>query len=250
MPKKQPVKKAASKKRAEKDITLEIYPVEAEELKIKEFRWTENQKRAIELMLDPSVRILFLSGAAGSAKTLTSIYAGLQLIKDKKVYDINYLRSIVESASNKIGFLPGSAEDKTAPYFAPMEEKLDELLPQGQIKSLLAEQKLKAGPINYLRGRTLTGFNIIDEAQCLDFKEMTTVITRLKEGSKMIFSGDVTQIDSKSSGFAAFMNLFDNQESRDHGIQVMKFDKSDIKRSKILGYICDKIESVSDFAKK
>jgi len=236
MPKKQPVKKAASKKRAERDITQEICNfIEPEELKIKEFRWTENQKRAIELMLDPAVKILFLSGPAGSAKSLVAVYSALQLLKDKKMNEVNYLRSIVESASNKIGFLPGDVEQKTEVYFAPMEEKLDELIPQAQIKSLLAEQKLKAGPINYLRGRTLTNFVIIDEAQCLDFKEMTTVITRLKEGSKAVFCGDFSQIDSKSSGFAAFTNLFDNQESRDHGIHVMGFDESDIKRSKILG---------------
>ncbi len=243
MSKKQPVKKAAAKKRVEKDITQEIYPIEAEELKIKEFRWTENQKKAIELMLDPNVKILFLTGPAGSAKSLVSIYSALQLLKDKKMNEVNYLRSIVESASNKIGFLPGSVEDKTEVYFAPMEEKLDELIPQAQIKALVAEQKLKAGPINYLRGRTLTNFVIVDEAQCLDFKELTTVITRLKEGSKAVFCGDLLQIDSKSSGFAPFIKIFDDQESRDKGIHVVRFDKSDIKRSKILAFICDRLES-------
>lgn len=119
-----------------------------------------------------------------------------------------------------------------------------ELLPQGQIASLMAEQVIKAGPINYLRGRTLTGFNIIDEAQCLDFKELTTVITRMKEGGRMIFAGDLAQQrDIKNSGFSTFYNLFDTQEARDKGIFCMSFDKSDIKRSQILKFVCETIEN-------
>ncbi len=245
MPNKSPQKKSVKKKRAEKDIT-DLYITKespSEELKIKEFRWTSNQQKVVDLLLDKKLRCLFLAGPAGSAKSLVSVFGALKLLQEKRINEINYLRAAVESASNKIGFLPGAVEDKLGPYFAPLEEKLMELLPQGQITSLLAEQVIKAGPINYLRGRTLTGYNIIDEAQCLDFKELTTVITRMKEGSRMIFAGDLAQQkDIKNSGFATFYNLFDTEEARSKGIFCMSFGPEDIRRSQILRFICETIE--------
>lgn len=241
--KKHPQKKESRKRKLEIDVTDTFIEQKVEELKIKEFKWTPNHKKLISLILDDRTRAVFLSGPSGSAKTLTAIYAGLKLLQDKKVNDINYLRSIVESAFNKIGYLPGTADDKCSPYFAPMEEKLDELLPQTQIKNLVAEQTIKAGPINYLRGRTLQGYVVVDEAQCLDFKELTTVMTRLKEGSKTVFCGDFSQIDSRQSGFSTFYHLFDTPEAREKGIFCLSFGPEDIKRSQILKFVCETIES-------
>ena len=99
-----------------------------EEIKIRELNWTEKQKAFIDIALNKDVKMMFVSGPAGSSKTLLSIYCALQLIKDKRVSDIMYIRSPVESSDSKICFLPGDADEKLKYYNLPFADKLEELL--------------------------------------------------------------------------------------------------------------------------
>ncbi len=245
MVKKNPVKKAAKKKKAEKDITQEIIETNPEELSIREFKWTEKQLELIKLIQDRKTKIVFIKGPAGTAKTLVPVYCALQALKEKKTDSLVYIRSIVESASKSLGSLPGSLDEKFCPFTAPLVQKLDELLPLDQVDSLMESKTVQAIPNGFLRGCQFRGFTFIDEAQGLERFELTTILTRFADGGKFVLAGDPNQSDIKGkSGFMDFYNLFDNEESREKGIYVFEFTKEDILRSKILGFICDKIEKL------
>jgi predicted ribonuclease YlaK len=244
MSKKPPVK-TAKKKRIEKDITQEIIVPKTEEVQIREFPWTEKQKQLIDLICDRRNSIIFISGRAGTSKTLTSVYAALRLLKEKKTTGITYIRSIAESASKGLGSLPGDLAEKFSPFSGPLLDKLDELISPKEADALMESGIIKAIPINFLRGRQFRDVTIIDEAQSLDKNELVTVITRIAEGGKFIFCADPQQSDIGSkSGFMKFFELFNNEESRARGIQVFEFGAEDIKRSKILSFVCDKIETL------
>ncbi len=243
MTQKKPDKKGATKKKRETDITHEIVHPKNEELQIKEFKWTKKQQELIRLIQDSKTKIVFIKGPAGTAKTLVPVYCALQAIKEKKTDELVYIRSIVESASRSLGSLPGSLDDKFCPFTAPLVQKLDELLPAHQVDSLMESKIVQAIPNGFLRGCQFRGFTFIDEAQGLERFELTTIITRFADGGRFVFAGDPDQSDIKGkSGFMDFYNLFDNEESRAKGIFVFEFGKEDILRSKILGFICEKLE--------
>jgi len=103
-------------------------------LDIRELPWTDKQKEIIQLFLDKDTRVMFLKGPAGASKTILSMYCGLQLLNSKKVSDIVLVRSAVESADSKLGFLPGTIEDKFSVYLSPFNDKFSELLTVSQIK--------------------------------------------------------------------------------------------------------------------
>lgn len=150
------------------------------ELKIRELPWTEKQQALIALGADKNSRVIFLSGPAGSSKTTVAMRIGLELIQQKKVSDIVFVRAAVESADSKLGFLPGDINGKYEPYMGPFEDKLEELLPAGDVKRLKGENRLIYQPINFVRGASWTAkFIVIDEC----FPGYTKV---LKEDGKPI----------------------------------------------------------------
>lgn len=220
------------------------------EFGIRELPWTENQKKLIELILDKKNKCIFIEGPAGVSKTSTAVYAGLQLLKQKKVSDIIFVRSAVESADSKIGYLPGTIDEKFEAYMAPFVEKMEEFLDAPTIKRLHADSRVNAMPVNYIRGLHWPAKCIIvDECQNITFRELITTITRLGEFSKIILLGDPYQSDlpaNKSKGFEKIINMFSNQESKDHGIQTFKFTKDDIVRSEFVKFIVSKLEEHSD----
>ena len=110
------------------------------EMSIFERELTEKQKEFLNIALNKDTKMIFVSGPAGSSKTYISIYVALKLMNLKKVSDILYLRSAVESADSKIGFLPGEADEKMAPYIQPLLDKLSELLPKRDIELLQKEE--------------------------------------------------------------------------------------------------------------
>ena len=182
---------------------------------------------------------------AGTSKTLISTYAGLLALADKKVSDIVYIRSVVESASSKLGFLPGDMDEKFGPYLEPLMDKLDEVVGPEITKILVQNELVGARPVNYLRGCQFAGkFVIADEAQNFTVGELTTLVTRIGEFSKVIICGDPMQSDIGNSGFNKFIQLFDNPESAIAGIKVFKFGEEDIVRSKILKFIVTKLKEL------
>ena len=207
---------------------------------------TDNQQKLVDLILDKKTKRVFVSGPAGTAKTFLAVYAGLLLLQKHSMSDILYIRSIAESASKSLGSLPGEMDDKLSPFLMPLRDKLDELLSRPDVDKLLKEKRVEALPIGYLRGASFNArFIVSDESQNLDRKELTTLVTRLGEFSKLIVLGDASQSDiNGKSGFMDFFDTFNDETSRQHGIHCFSFTKDDIVRSGILRYIVERLETM------
>ena len=218
-------------------------PRKKNDIMLGHFELTPKQDKFIKTMTDPKTRVVFISGPAGTSKSLISVYAALQLWNYNRDLSIFYLRSIVESADRGLGFLKGDIDDKVEPYMAPLMDKLSELLNDGELKELENSKSLEGGPINFLRGQSWRDkIVIVDEAQNLSQRELTTVMTRVGRDTKLYVCGDPMQSDIKNSGFVDFFDLFDDEESQDNGIYCLQFTKNDIMRDAIVSYIVDKIE--------
>jgi phosphate starvation-inducible protein PhoH and related proteins len=205
---------------------------------------TDKQKSFIELVMDRDTKIVFVNGPAGTSKTFLSVYCGLHLLNEKKVSDLMYFRTIIESGKS-LGSLPGELNDKFAPFMGPLLDKLEELTPKCDIQRLTKEERVVAKPINYLRGASFNvKFLLADEAQNFTFEELTTLVTRYGKFSKMIVCGDTRQSDiGNRSGFGAFYDMFNKEHHKQAGIHTFEFDKSDIVRSELLKLICETIEN-------
>ena len=205
---------------------------------------TPKQRQLLDIILDKDTKVVFVSGPAGTAKTLIGVYAGLLLLNEKRVSDILYVRSAIESASRSLGYLAGSIDDKFGPYLEPFNDKLKELLSKPDIETLHKEKRVEGACINFLRGASYNVKYILsDESQNLDFKELTTLITRLGQFSKLIICGDPGQSDiNGKSGFTKMSDLFNDGESKTHGIHYFAFTREDIVRSPTLKYIMERIE--------
>jgi phosphate starvation-inducible PhoH-like protein len=167
------------------------------------------------------------------------------MLKEKKIDEIVYIRSIVESATRKLGSLPGEVDDKFKPWSIPLIEKCDELVGK-QITTMLFESNyLKSIPVNFLRGATFTNnVVIVDEAQNLEHSELVTILTRFGKNCKLFIIGDSLQSDIQKSGFEKIMRAFDTDESNKNGIHAFHFTEEDITRSKLLKFIVKIIASI------
>jgi len=212
-------------------------------IKLKKIALTEKQKQLLQIIFDNDSKIIFISGPAGTSKTYVAIYGALQLYNMNNERGITYVRTIAESGEKSLGALPGEMAEKINPYMMPMNEKLDELLIPGQASTVKEKEIVKGMPINYLRGASWRDEIVIaDESQNFTFKELTTLMTRLGEGSKLIICGDPMQSDiNGKSGFADMYSIFNDQESQARGIHTFHFGAEDILRSKILKYVIEKI---------
>ncbi len=195
------------------------------------------QTFSLEVLMDPDIKLVALTGKAGTGKTLLALAAAMEKNKD---YDqILLARPIVALSNRDLGFLPGDASDKISPYMQPLFDNLSVIKhafnPRSQeylrIEEMQKEEKLLITPLAYIRGRSLSNaFFIIDEAQNLTPHEIKTIITRAGEGTKMVFTGDLQQIDSpyldmKSNGLAYMTDRMRNQEIFAH-INLVKGERS------------------------
>lgn len=235
---------AKSKKSSEG--SLEIGSMERKiEFKQRKFKLSEKQKQLLEICLSPETKIVFIAGPAGSAKTYMSVYAALNLLAANKDWELTYIRSIAESGDKGLGSLPGTVDEKFMPFLIPLEDKMDEIITAPTMVSLRKDGVVNALPVNFVRGSSWQNKVVaIDEAQNFSKKELVTLLTRIGENCKIFLSGDLMQSDIRNSGFAQFLECFDNEESRANGIHVIKFDKTDIFRSEILKFIVEKIENM------
>lgn len=219
----------------------------AKPLTIRELPWTPRQREFIELALAKETKVMLVSGPAGTSKTLSAVYAALQLLNQHKVSDIIFVRSPVESSDSKLGFLPGTVDEKLMEYLTPFSDKLDELLSESDQKFLLNDRRIQAIPIGFARGRHLAVKAVIlDEAQNCTFAELVTIATRMGLFSRLFILGDPQQSDlpiSKQRGFKEFYNLFDDPESREQGIVTFEFEEEDILRSELVRFIVHKISA-------
>jgi phosphate starvation-inducible protein PhoH len=206
---------------------------------------TNKQKELLKLISDKESRLIFILGPAGCSKTFIAITAALQLLNDKKISDIIYIRSLIESADRSMGYLKGSESEKLHPYTLPLMDKLDELLPRNEVDLLLKEERVTGQPVNFLRGQNFNAKCIIaDEVQNFSFAEVVTTITRIGQFTKMICCADQMQSDiGNKSGISAMIRAFDDEDSRLHGIHFFRFTEDDIVRSDIVRFIVSKLNS-------
>lgn len=210
------------------------------------FHFNEHHKSFVEQAMQDSANIIFADGPAGTAKTYCAVFVALTLLKEKKIDEIIYIRSIVESASRKLGSLPGEVDDKFKPWSIPLLEKCDELVGQNVSNMLLESNYIKCVPVNFLRGSTfMNSVVIVDEAQNLDHSELVTVLTRFGKNCKLFIIGDTQQSDiHEKSGFQRMLKAFDCDDSREHGIHQFHFTEEDITRSKLLRFIVKVISTI------
>jgi phosphate starvation-inducible PhoH-like protein len=216
-------------------------------LNLKGLDWTEKQKAFIELATHKDTRIIFLSGPAGTSKSILAVYSALELLNSKRISDIIYVRTIVESAAHSLGSLPGDMGEKFHYFVSVLNDKLEELLPTGDIKRLHTDQRVQGMPVNFLRGASYNAKAVIvDEAQNANFSELLTSLTRIGKFTKYFVLGDPMQTDLKhkeQSGFKVMFDLFNDEESQKQGIYCVEFGKEDIMRSEILKFIIEKVEN-------
>ena len=199
-----------------------------------------------EVIVDRQTKMVFADGPAGTAKTYLAVQSALQMLKRNYIDSIIYIRSVVESASQKMGSLPGEVDDKFLPWSIPLIEKLDELVGIPTRYNLMDKHLVECVPVNYVRGLT---FNdkvvIVDEAQNMTTSELTTILTRFGKNSRYIVVGDAKQSDiNGKSGFKPIFDCFDDTDSEDNGIYTFKFSEEEIVRSKILRFIVKQLDKL------
>jgi phosphate starvation-inducible PhoH-like protein len=210
------------------------------------FHLNDNHKAFVEKAMDDSSQILFCDGPAGTSKTYLATYVALTMLRERKIDEIVYIRSIVESAHRKLGSLPGEVDEKFKPWSIPLIEKCDELVGKQVTNVLFDSEYLKCIPVNFLRGSTFTNsVVIVDEAQNLEHSELVTILTRFGKNCKLFIIGDTRQSDIfDRSGFAKIMKAFDSEDSMTHGIRTFHFTEEDITRSKLLKFIVKVISTI------
>lgn len=213
---------------------------------VKDLPWTFKQQQLIQTLQKKSTKCGLIKGPAGSSKTIIAIYVALQLLRNKNISDITYVRSAVESSSSKLGFLPGDIKDKFQVYGIPFQEKLEELLAPNIIKVLKEDNRVKTLPINFLRGLNFSGnLVILDESQNFTKDELVTAITRIGEHSRVWFLGDPNQSDlpfKHKNDFSDFCSKLSDKESEDNGIVSFDFDVDDIVRSEFCKFVVRKLK--------
>lgn len=217
------------------------------DFKIKyDFPSNDKHKSFIGLTIRPETKMVFIDGPAGTAKTYLATYCGLSLLKKHAIDEIVYIRSVVESASQKMGSLPGEVDDKFGPWSMPIVEKLDELVDVAVRQELLGKNFVNCIPVNYVRGLTFNNsFVIVDEAQNLTQGELTTILTRFGKNTKFVVVGDTKQSDIHNrSGFAPVKGCFDAEECQENGIYTFEFGEDEIVRSEILKFIVKRLDTI------
>ena len=182
--------------------------------------------------------LMFATGPAGSGKTYTAIALAVRALKNKQVRKIILSRPAVE-AGEKLGFLPGDMKDKIDPYLQPLYDALEDMIPPFKLREYLETHIIQIAPLAFMRGRTLSDAVIIlDEAQNTTPQQIKMFLTRLGFNSKMIVTGDMTQIDlpaTQQSGLIHAMRTLKNVK----GISFIEFNKKDIIRHKLVSRIVE-----------
>ena len=169
---------------------------------------TNGQTKLIKEILNK--KILFVIGPAGTGKTFIAVSHAVSMLTSGLVDKIVISRPAVE-AGEKLGFLPGDLKEKIDPYLRPIYDSLDENMRKDKVMTLIGNQKIEMAPIAYLRGRTLNNsYIILDEAQNTSPIQMKMFLTRLGENSKMVITGDITQIDLPSKNKSGLIDAIDN----------------------------------------
>ncbi len=193
---------------------------------------TKGQLKYIEAMLAND--LTFCIGPAGTGKTYLAVAIAVSMLKKKQIRRIVLARPAVE-AGEKLGFLPGDVQAKVNPYLRPLFDALEDMMDFTQMKKFMELDIIEIIPLAFMRGRTLNEAVIIcDEAQNTSPLQMLMVLTRLGHGSKMIITGDITQIDLEETGQKSGMVEAIGMLRRIKGISVVELTQRDIVRHRLV----------------
>ena len=192
---------------------------------------TVNQRRYLEAIERND--LVFGVGPAGTGKTYLAVAMGISALMAKKVARIILTRPAVE-AGERLGFLPGTLQEKVDPYLRPLYDALYDMLESDKVEKLLERNTIEVAPIAFMRGRTLNdSFIILDEAQNSTPEQMKMVLTRQGFNSKMVVNGDVTQIDLPGGRRSGLLDAVDVLKGVE-GISFIHFDDRDVVRHSLV----------------
>ena len=203
------------------------------------FAKTLNQKHYLKAINNND--LVFGIGPAGTGKTYVAVVNGIAKLKSNEVKKIILTRPAVEAGEN-LGFLPGDLKEKVDPYLRPLYDALYEILGNKQTEDMIEKGIIEIAPLAYMRGRTLeNAYVILDEAQNTTLNQMKLFLTRLGFNSKMVVTGDITQIDlpkKENSGLIQASRLLKNLK----GISIIQFEKVDVIRHPLVQKVLSRYE--------
>ena len=199
---------------------------------------TSGQARYMNRLTNPEAGLIFGTGPAGTGKTYLAVAAGVAELVQGVRERLIVTRPAVE-AGEKLGFLPGTLEEKVDPYMLPIWDSLRELLGQERMERAMARGEIEVAPLAFMRGRTLKkAFVIVDEAQNTTIAQMKMVLTRLGRESRMVVTGDPGQVDlpkGQTSGLKDALRVLNGVE----GVHVCRLSAKDVVRHDLVGRIID-----------
>ena len=225
-----------SKQRVKKRFTSEVNIIDfqtylpAKKQRVVISARNSNQKLYLQKLQDENKSIVLAIGPAGTGKTMLAVQHGIKLFQEGIVDKIVVTRPAV-SVDEDLGFLPGTLNEKMAPWTRPIFDVLGEYYQQKDIAKMLEEGVIEISPLAYMRGRTFKNAYIVaDEMQNATVNQMKMLLTRLGDGSKMVVTGDLAQADRvNDNGLINFCNLLSNKRGLQH-IDIVQFDHKDIER--------------------
>lgn len=213
-----------------------VYNISGKPIKCK----SENQQKLVDAFENNDM--IFATGPAGTGKTYLSIALAVRALKEKAIRKIILSRPAVE-AGEKLGFLPGDMKDKIDPYLQPLYDALEDMLPAVKLQDMMEKNIIQIAPLAFMRGRTLSdAVVILDEAQNTTTAQLRMFLTRMGWNTKMVITGDMTQIDlprGQRSGLAESLDILNNVE----GIGFVSLGQKDIVRHKLVTRIVNAYES-------
>jgi phosphate starvation-inducible PhoH-like protein len=199
---------------------------------------TPNQMRYVEAIRNEGKPLVFGVGPAGTGKTFLAVTAGVEALRGGLVDRIVVTRPAVE-AGERLGFLPGALEEKVDPYLQPIWDAFRSQMRDDELKARREQNRIEVAPIAFMRGRTLTNaFVVVDEAQNASIAQMRMLLTRLGQGSKMVVTGDPTQIDLPNAGMSGLEHAI-RVIGGLRRVEIVRFSKQDVMRHDLVGEIVE-----------
>lgn len=195
---------------------------------------TDNQRKLVQAARNND--LVFAVGPAGTGKTYMAVALAVRALKNKEVRKIIITRPAVEAGEN-LGFLPGDLKEKIDPYLRPIYDALDDMIPAEKLKYYYENRILEVAPLAYMRGRTLhSAFILLDEAQNTTGMQMKMFLTRMGGNSKMIVTGDRSQIDLPGQQKSGLIDAIDKLK-KINGIGIVELSSKDVMRHKLVSKI-------------
>lgn len=195
------------------------------------------QEDYIEYLDDPNKHIVFAMGPAGTGKTLLGVLAAVRALKEGEIEKLVVTRPAV-SVDEQHGFLPGTLEEKMAPWTRPIFDVLNEYWSPQQIEAMIADQTIEIAPLAYMRGRTFKhAYIIADEMQNATPSQMKMLLTRIGDGSRIVVTGDLAQHDRgyEHNGLKDFVHKL--KQKRSSMIAVVEFERQDVERHEVVSEV-------------